>query len=75
MPGRRPERLAEQIREEVSQIILGDLQDRRVGLATVTDVEVSPDLRHARVYVSVLGPERHGRHSKPGGRGVGYNPA
>jgi ribosome-binding factor A len=58
MPGRRPERIAEQIREEVSQIILGDLQDRRIGLATVTDVELSPDLRHARVYVSVLGPDR-----------------
>jgi len=63
MPGRRPERIAEQIREEVSQIILGDLLDRRVGLVTVTDVELSPDLRHARVYVSVLGSERQIRES------------
>jgi len=63
MPGRRPERIAEQIREEVSQIILGDLLDRRVGLVTVTDVELSPDLRHARVYVSVVGSDRQIRES------------
>ncbi|HKF55047.1 MAG TPA: 30S ribosome-binding factor RbfA [Blastocatellia bacterium] len=55
MPGRRPERLGEQIREEVSQIILGELSDPRIGFVTVTDVEVSSDLRNARIYVSILG--------------------
>jgi len=55
MPGRRPERLGEQIREEVSQIILGELNDPRIGFVTVTDVEVSSDLRNARVFVSILG--------------------
>jgi len=57
MPGRRPERLGEQIREEVSQIILGELSDPRVGFVTVTDVEVSSDLRNARVFVSILGSD------------------
>jgi ribosome-binding factor A len=57
MPGRRPERLGEQIREEVSQIILGELNDPRIGFVTVTDVEVSSDLRNARVFVSILGSE------------------
>ena len=57
MPGRRPERLAEQIREEVSLIIAGEVEDPRVGFATVTDVKLSADLRHAKVYVSVIGTE------------------
>ena len=59
MAGRRPELIAEQIKEQVSQILLGGIQDHRVGFVTVTDTEVSPDLRHARVFVSVLGsPEQ-----------------
>lgn len=57
MPGRRPQRVAEQIREEVSQIILGEMRDPRIGLVTVTDVKVSADLRHARVFVGVLGSD------------------
>ena len=57
MPGRRPERLAEQIREEISLIIAGEVEDPRVGFATVTDVKLSADLRHAKVYVSVIGTE------------------
>lgn len=57
MPGRRPQRVAEQIREEVSQIILGEMRDPRIGLVTVTDVKVSPDLRHARVFVGILGSD------------------
>jgi ribosome-binding factor A len=57
MPGRRPERLGEQIREEVSQIVLGELSDPRIGFVTVTDVEVSSDLRNARIYVSILGSD------------------
>jgi ribosome-binding factor A len=57
MPGRRPQRVAEQIREEVSQIILGEMRDPRIGLVTVTDVKLSPDLRHARVFVGILGSD------------------
>jgi ribosome-binding factor A len=58
MAGRRPERLAEQIKEEVSLIIAGDLEDPRVGFVTVTDAKISPDLRHAKIFVTVLGDEQ-----------------
>ncbi|MCC6745395.1 MAG: 30S ribosome-binding factor RbfA [Acidobacteria bacterium] len=53
--GHRGDRLAEQIREEVSQIVGYELRDERVGFATVTDVRMMPDLSSARVYVSLLG--------------------
>lgn len=53
--GHRVDRIAEQIREEVSQIVGYELRDERVGFATVTDVRLTPDLGTARVYVSILG--------------------
>jgi ribosome-binding factor A len=55
--GHRVERLAEQIHEDVAEMVAGELKDPRIGLAAVTRVELSPDLRHARVLVSVLGDE------------------
>ena len=55
IPGRRPQRIGEQIREEVSSLLLGELKDPRIGFATVTAVRVSADLRQARIYVSILG--------------------
>ena len=45
------------MRIELSEIIEREIQDPRVGLTTVTAVKVSPDLRHARVFVTVLGDE------------------
>jgi ribosome-binding factor A len=57
MSKRRPERLAEQIREEVSMIIAGEIEDPRVGFATVTEARLSPDLRYAKIYVTVVGSE------------------
>lgn len=51
----RPERLAESIKKEVSELLRAELKDPRVGFATVTDVEVSGDLKYAKIYVSVLG--------------------
>jgi ribosome-binding factor A len=53
--GRRPERLAEGIREEVARIVGSELKDPRLGFVTVTRVEVTRDLSHARVLVGVLG--------------------
>jgi ribosome-binding factor A len=50
----RAERLADELRMQLGQI-LGRLNDPRIGFATVTEVRLSPDLRHARVHVSVLG--------------------
>jgi ribosome-binding factor A len=55
--GRRPERLAEEIREEVARMIVSELKDPRLGFVTVVRVEVAHDLRYARVHVGVLGNE------------------
>ena len=53
--GSRPERVADQIRAEVTTMIARDLHDPGVGFVTITRVEVSPDLQHARVYYTSLG--------------------
>ena len=60
MPSGRMRRVDEAMRAVLSEAIATDLKDPRVGFVTVTGVKTSPDLRHARVYVSVLGtdPER-----------------
>ncbi len=50
-------RVNEALREVLSEA-LPELKDPRIGFVTVTGVETSPDLRHARVFVSVLGSER-----------------
>ena len=55
--GHRQERVADQIRSEVAGIIETELRDPRIGFSTVTRVEVSADLGHARILVSVLGSE------------------
>src|SRR5487761_977223 len=54
----RPERLAEILREELMDLIAGELRDPRVGLAQVTEVKLAPDLHVAHVFVSVLGDRR-----------------
>ena len=51
-------RVDEAVREVLSEGIAGGLKDPRIGFVTVTAVQTSPDLSHARVYVSVLGDER-----------------
>jgi ribosome-binding factor A len=53
----RMRRVNEAVREVLSEAV-GGLQDPRIGFVTVTRVETSPDLRQARVFVSVLGSER-----------------
>ena len=53
----RMRRVNEAVREVVSARIAQGLRDPRIGFVTVTAVETSPDLRHARVYVSVLGTD------------------
>src|SRR5688572_32183724 len=55
---RRPDRVAEAIREAVAMFLAEGVKDPRVtGLVTVTGVEVTRDLRHAKVHVSILGTE------------------
>jgi len=55
--GRRVERMASQIRREVSQMLMGGIKDERVshGLVSVTSVEVAGDLQHCKIFVSVFG--------------------
>ena len=57
MKGMRLERVAEEIREAVSEILQNRISDRRLGMTAVTRVEVSRDLSHAHIWVSVLGDE------------------
>jgi len=66
MQGRRIDRIEEQLRVEMSEIIEREIQDPRIGLATVTRVKVSPDLRHARVFVTVLGDAEQRKKSLEG---------
>ncbi len=58
MTSRRIAKVAEVVREQVATTILFGLKDPRVKNVTVTRVEVSPDLRSAKVYVSVMGDEK-----------------
>ena len=55
--GSRPDRVADQIRAEVTTMIARELHDPGVGFVTVTRVQVSPDLQHARVFYTSLGDQ------------------
>jgi ribosome-binding factor A len=57
MPGTRRERVEELIVREVSEILRRKVSDPRIGFVTITGADISPDLRHARVFVSILGSE------------------
>lgn len=66
MVKQRAQRLGELIKQEISDILLKDVNDPRIGFVSVTDVEVSGDLRHANVYVSVYGEEEERDKSMKG---------
>ena len=66
MTGRRPERLAGEIREEIARMISFEIKDPRVGFVTVTRVELAHDLRYARVYVGIMGDEAERKKSLDG---------
>lgn len=53
----RTDRIDQLLREEIGAILARDVGDPRIGFATITDVDTAPDLRHAKVWVSVIGPE------------------
>ena len=57
MSSRRIERVQEVIKRLAGEVILHEISDPRMGFITVTGVKVSPDMRQARVYVSILGSE------------------
>lgn len=57
MASKRTARINEQLRQEISLLIRDEVRDPRVGLATITAVEASPELDHARVYVTAMGED------------------
>jgi ribosome-binding factor A len=55
MSGRRAERVGEAMREVIADMLLRDIKDPRVGMVTLTAVQLTDDLRHAKVYFSCVG--------------------
>jgi ribosome-binding factor A len=51
----RPERVQEALRQEISKVALEEIKDPRIGFLTITKVELTKDLRYAKVFFSVLG--------------------
>lgn len=66
MTHRRAERVAETIKEEVSLVIQREVKDPRIGFLTVTAVELSDDLRYAKIFVSVYGSQKERMKSLKG---------
>lgn len=62
----RPERIAEQIKREISQILREKVSDPRIGFVSITTVELTPDLKNAKVFVSILGDEKEKKESLDG---------
>jgi ribosome-binding factor A len=54
---RRTDRINEQLKQEIAILVRGEVRDPRVGLATITAVETSPELDHAKVFITTLGDE------------------
>ena len=62
----RKVRVGEQIRRELSHLISRELKDPRIGMVTITDVEVSGDFAHAKVFYTVLGQESASESTQQG---------
>lgn len=55
-----------QIQHEVSLLLARNLKDRRIGFVTVTGVQMSPDLRHAKIFISTMGSQKEREESLEG---------
>jgi ribosome-binding factor A len=55
MPAKRSDRVGALLQSAIAELLLRDVKDPRIGLVTVTGIELSSDLKHARVFVSVVG--------------------
>ena len=71
MPERRAreyhmQRLAEALRDEIGAMLEGELADPRIGLATISEVQLAPDGRSARVFVAVAGDHQQARETMTG---------
>lgn len=63
---RRTDRVGHLIQQEIGNLLLREISDSRIGFVTVSRVEVTTDLAHAKVYVSVLGTDKEKRDSLAG---------
>lgn len=63
---RRTDRIGHLIQQELGNLILREISDSRIGFVTISRVEVTTDLAHAKVYVSVLGTDKEKRDSLAG---------
>jgi ribosome-binding factor A len=68
----RPEKLADLIQRELSDLLRRELRDPRVGMVTITAVDVSPDLSHAKVFFTTLSREHIEEASEGLGRAAGF---
>lgn len=66
MEFKRAQRVGELILEEISKILQREIEDPRIGFVTILNVMVSDDLRHAKVFVSVMGSEQEKKSSLKG---------
>jgi len=66
MSSLRPERVQEALRQEISKIVQFELKDPRLGFVTITRVELTKDLRYAKVFFSVLGDSKDKKNTLKG---------
>jgi ribosome-binding factor A len=64
--GARPERVGEEIRQEIGLLLARDVHDPRIGFVTATRVKMSPDLQQARIYYTLIGDERAKQETQRG---------
>ena len=73
MQNYRPTRVGELLQAEIADLLLRQLKDPRLSMATISRVDVSPDLREARIYVSRVGSEDEQKETMAGfDRAVGF---
>ncbi len=68
----RPQKVADLIQRELSDLLLRDLRDPHVGMVTLTSVDVSPDLSHAKVYFTLLQADRRAETERGLRRAAGF---
>jgi ribosome-binding factor A len=66
MQFKRSERVSELMREEISSILMRELKDPRIGFITLTRIELSHDLRNAKIFVSIMGGEDEKKNTMKG---------
>ena len=68
----RPQKVADLIQRELSDLLRRDVRDPRVGMVTLTSVDVAPDLSHAKVFFTILDKEKQGETTKALQRAAGF---